>query len=121
MLAINSRQKGAAGEREFAKWLNDTFGLNARRGQQFSGLSGNADVVDGIAGTHPEIKRVERLNIHNAIDQAVRDCADNTVPYVAHRRNRKPWLITIRAEDLILFMDKIQLAKKVKEISNGND
>lgn len=114
---INSRQKGAAGEREFAKWLNDTFGLNARRGQQFCGLSGNADVVDGIAGTHPEIKRVERLNIHDAVDQAVRDCGDN-IPFVAHRRNRKPWLITIRAEDLILFMEKIQLAKKVKEIDN---
>ena len=120
-MAINSRQKGAAGEREFAKWLNDTFGLNARRGQQFCGLSGNADVVDGIAGTHPEIKRVERLNIHDAIDQAVRDCADNTVPYVAHRKNRKPWLITIRAEDLIAFTDKIQLAKKVKEFTDGND
>ena len=120
-MAINSRQKGAAGEREFAKWLNDTFGLNARRGQQFCGLSGNADVVDGIAGTHPEIKRVERLNIHDAVDQAVKDCGDNTVPYVAHRRNRKPWLITIRAEDLILFMDKIQLAQKVKEFSDGND
>ena len=120
-MAINSRQKGAAGEREFAKWLNDTFGLNARRGQQFCGLSGNSDVVDGIAGTHPEIKRVERLNIHDAIDQSVRDCADNNVPFVAHRRNRKPWLITIRAEDLILFMDKIQLAKKVGELNVTND
>ena len=120
-MAINSRQKGAAGEREFAKWLNDTFGLNARRGQQFCGLSGNSDVVDGIAGTHPEIKRVERLNIHDAIDQAVRDCADNNVPFVAHRRNRKPWLITIRAEDLIVFMDKVQLAKKVGELNVTND
>ena len=120
-MAINSRQKGAAGEREFAKWLNDTFGVNARRGQQFCGLSGNADVVDGIPGTHPEVKRVERLNIHDAVDQAVRDCADNNVPFVAHRRNRKPWLITIRAEDLILFMDKIQLAKKVGELNVTND
>ena len=120
-MAINSRQKGAAGEREFAKWLNDTFGVNARRGQQFCGLSGNADVVDGIPGTHPEVKRVERLNIHDAVDQAVRDCADNNVPFVAQRRNRKPWLITIRAEDLILFMDKIQLAKKVGELNVTND
>lgn len=116
-MAINSRQKGAAGEREWAKWLNKTFHLNARRGCQHSGGVDSPDVADGIPGTHVEVKRVERLNINSAVDQALADCGDN-VAYVAHRRNRKAWLITIQAEDLLRFINKIQLAKKIEEFNN---
>jgi len=98
----NSRQKGAAGEREWAHWLNDHgLAVAARRGQQRSGLD-QSDVIDGIPGTHPEVKRVEKLNIHSAMDQAVSDAGD-LIPYVAHRRNRGEWLVTVRAEDLSAF------------------
>lgn len=47
---MNSRNKGAAGERELAGKLRD-YGYDARRGQQYSGANGDADVV-GLPGIH---------------------------------------------------------------------
>lgn len=98
----NSRQKGARGEREWAAYLRELGFADARRGQQFSGSPDSPDVAGGIPGTHPEVKRVERLNLHDAMKQAVRD-AGHAIPYVAHRRNRGEWLVTLRADDLQLF------------------
>ena len=98
---MNSRQKGARGEREWRDFLR-SLGLEARRGQQFAGGTDSPDVVGGWPDTHAEVKRVEALNIHAAVEQAVRDAGSN-VPYVAHRKNGKPWLITIRAEDVNRF------------------
>tara|TARA_R100000995_G_scaffold82887_1_gene57566 strand:+ start:984 stop:1325 length:342 start_codon:yes stop_codon:yes gene_type:complete len=95
---INSRQKGARGEREYAKVLTE-MGYKSRRGCQFAGGEDSPDVVGGILGTHVEVKRVEKLNIEKAIDQAVRDCGKN-VPYVAHRKNGREWLVTLRLSDL---------------------
>lgn len=95
-MAKNSRAKGARGEREFASLCRQE-GYDCRRGQQYSGIEGQ-DVV-GLPHVHVEVKRVERLNIQNAIDQSVRDAAEGKLPIVAHRKNYCPWLITMRAED----------------------
>ena len=73
-------------------------GHEARRGQQFSGSPDSPDVISDLP-FHFEVKRVERLNIYQAIDQAVRDCGEGKSPVVAHRRNRGQWLVTMRAED----------------------
>lgn len=40
----NSRQKGARGERELARILRE-YGYDCRRGQQYCGANGDADVV----------------------------------------------------------------------------
>ena len=61
----NSRAKGCRGEREIAKILRE-YGYEARRGQQYSGFNGDADVV-GLPGYHIEVKRVENLNLDKAI------------------------------------------------------
>lgn len=92
---INSKRKGASGEREWAKVCNDN-GFSCRRGQQFSGLEGE-DVV-GLPGIHQEVKRVEKLNIYDAINQSVRD-SQGKIPIVAHRKNHCEWLVTMRAVD----------------------
>ena len=55
---INGRQKGAQGEREFATVLKD-LGIEARRGQQFSGGKDSPDVVADLTGVHFEVKRVQ--------------------------------------------------------------
>jgi len=102
-MTINSRAKGARGEREWAQWLRDNLGIEARRGQQFAGGTDSPDVI-GLEGTHAEVKRVEKLNISNAMDQAERDCGDN-LPYVAHRKNGEEWMITIRARDYLMFRE----------------
>ena len=99
---INSRDKGARGEREWAATLQQLTGKPTRRGCQFAGGQDSPDVVGGIEGTHCEVKRVERLNIYDAMEQAIHDAGTNT-PYVAHRRDGKEWLITIRAADLVIF------------------
>lgn len=100
-MPINSKQKGKRIERAFAHFMNDEFGFECRRGQQFHGGPDSADVV-GVDGIHFEVKGDERLNIHKAMLQAVGDCGSN-IPVVAHKKNRTEWLITIRAKDLGKF------------------
>lgn len=100
------REKGKRGERELANYLRD-YGYDCRRGQQYSGSKGDADVV-GLPGIHIECKRVERLNIYDAIQQAINDtqveqlpAGKEIYPAVFHRRNRGSWLATMRLEDWI--------------------
>ena len=94
---MNSRQKGARGERELAGIFRD-YGYPARRGQQYCGANGDADVI-GLPGIHVECKRVERLNLIDAIRQVVRDAKKGELPAVFHRRDRCEWLVTMRIED----------------------
>lgn len=97
IMAKNSRAKGASGERELANLLKE-HGYTARRGQQYCGANGDADVV-GLDGIHIECKRVERLNIDEAMAQAVADAREGEKPAIFHRKNRKGWLVTMRLED----------------------
>lgn len=96
-MSINSRSKGAKGERELAKILRE-YGYPCRRGQQYSGANGDADVV-GLPNIHIEVKRRERLEIYSAIAQAVRDAKNDEKPAVFHRKNEREWLVTMRLED----------------------
>lgn len=95
---LNSRDKGKVGERELARKLNELFGSECRRGQQYSGLDGS-DVV-GLDGVHLEVKRVEKLNVYSAIEQSERDSKETEVPVVFHRKNHKRWLVTCYLDDL---------------------
>ena len=96
---MNSRAKGAKGERELAKTLRE-YGYEARRGQQYAGINGDADVV-GLEGVHIECKRVERLNIDDSLSQSIRDAKDGEMPIVVHRKNHCDWKVTMRLEDFI--------------------
>ena len=95
---MNSRNKGARFERELAAWLRDTFGVAARRGQQFAGGPDSPDVI-GWPGVHIEAKHVERLNVEDAMLQAERDAGD-AVPVVIHRRNRTAPMLTVRLDQI---------------------
>ena len=96
---MNSRAKGAAGERELSHEL-EKYGYKTRRGQQFCGANGDADVV-GVPGLHIECKRVERLNIYDAIKQALNDAREGEMPVVMHRKNRQKWLVTLSLDDFM--------------------
>ena len=98
---INSKRKGTNGERELVNILK-SYGFDCRRSQQYCGYADGslADVI-GLDGIHIEVKRVERINIDACMEQAVRDCKDGEIPTVWHRRNRKPWYVTMRLEDWI--------------------
>lgn len=102
---VNGKQKGSAGERELAAKLRE-HGFTARRTQQFCGKAGDSDVTcTELSAYHIECKRVERLNIDQAMDQSLRDCQDK-IPTVMHRRNNKPWLVTMYLEDWIALVKK---------------
>ena len=96
---INSRDKGARGERELSSKLRE-YGYNARRTQQFCGANGDADVV-GLPNIHIECKRVEKLNIYNAIGQRKHDKRENEIPAVFHRKDRCNWLVTMELNDFM--------------------
>lgn len=103
---MNSRQKGKKGELELAKVLRG-YGYEARRGQQYSGANGDADVV-GLPHVHIECKRVEALNIDKAIEQALGDKRADEVAAVMHRKNGKQWLVTMTLEEWRFFYDCYQ-------------
>lgn len=96
---INSREKGASGERELANILKG-YGYAARRGQQYSGANGDADVV-GLPGVHIECKRVEKLNLEKAMEQSAENVRHGEMPVVMHRKDRKPWLVTLKLKDFM--------------------
>jgi len=121
----NSISKGKRGEREWSKWLRDNLDCkDARRGQQFQGGADSPDVVCGIPNTHCEVKRVEKLNLGNAMAQAVSDSDGDAIPYCAHRKNMGEWMVTVRACDLVSFAEMILGAdseSKMKTWRYGDD
>ena len=103
-MAINSRAKGAAAEREFASYLK-ARGHDARRGQQFSGGSDSPDVVcPTLPGVHFEVKRVEKGNLYLWLDQAMRD-AGSKVPVVVHRKNKREWVAILSLDELLNLLE----------------
>lgn len=113
-MSINSKQKGAKGERELAKILTE-YGYNCRRTQQFCGKTGQADDVTGLEYIHIECKRVERLNIDEAIEQAKRDTKGDKFSTVFHRKNNKKWLVTMELDDWIKLYNEYYSSMKLRE------
>lgn len=107
---VNSRQKGASYERHIAS-LFRAEGYEARRGQQYCGVNGDADVI-GIPGIHIECKAVERLNLYDAMAQAKRDARQNELPVVIHKKNYCADLVTMTFEDWIKLYREYELNKK---------
>lgn len=95
---MNSKRKGKNGELEFSRLCREQ-GYDCRRTAQYCGNTGEAADVIGLPGIHVEVKRVERLNISEAMGQAIRDAKSGDIPLVAHRRSHEPWLATMRLED----------------------
>ena len=118
-MAKNSRAKGAAGERELSNLLKE-HGYKTRRGQQYCGANGDADVV-GLDGIHIECKRVERLNIDDAMAQAVEDAREGETPAVFHRKNRKGWLVTMRFEDWLTLYEARHIMRRCEGCKHDNE
>lgn len=95
-----SRDKGKRGEREVAKLLREHGFTGARRGQQFNGADGSADVV-GLPGAHVEVKRTESLRLYDALEQAEHDAQGVEFPVVLHRRNGRKWVAILDVEDFL--------------------
>ena len=106
----SSQRKGAAGEREMADILR-ARGYDIERGGSLS--YGEAPDLAGLPGVHIEVKRVERLNVPEAMSQAVRDAARfGGVPGLFHRRSRSPWLVTMLLSDWLKLYENAQEKEK---------
>lgn len=94
----SSQRKGRDGERELRDVLQG-YGYQVECGEPVS--FGTVPDLVGLPGIHIECKRVEKLNIPEAMRQAVRDSEKfrDGMPALFHRRNRQPWLVTMRLDD----------------------
>ena len=95
-MTINGKQKGKRGELELVKKLKEYGYDKARRTAQYCGNTGDAaDITGALDGIHIECKRVEKLNIYDAVNQAKRDAKGGLLPTLFHRKNNCEWLVTM--------------------------
>ena len=102
-MSRSQQKKGSDGEKELVEILT-AHGYPVTWGGSQS-YGGTPD-VSGLHGIHIEVKRVERLNVPEAMEQSVIDSIKfrDGLPALFHRRNRKPWLVTMRLDDwLVLY------------------
>jgi len=114
---MNSRDKGARGERMWRDQLRDAgFGDDTYRTAQHVGNcpDGSPDVMcPSLPSLHHEVKFVERLNVQDAMNQAVRDAKPGQIPVVAHKRKSCDWLVTVRADDWFKILRESDLVEPV--------
>lgn len=112
-MAVNSRAKGKRFELSLAKMLRD-YGYDCRRGQQYCGAGGDADVV-GLPGIHIEAKAQERMCLYDWMDQARRDAKEGRLPTVFHKKNNADVLVTMRLEDWMQLYREWEAGQDMKE------
>lgn len=127
MPRINSRSKGASGEREFCNWLERNLQIDFKPERNLEQVrSGGADILNCYPFLF-EIKRVENLDLMAAWLQvkaawlrfAKEDVGDSTIadanliPVVAFRKNRQPWEFLIPACILELDYGYLRLTEVV--------
>lgn len=111
-MAINSREKGKRGEREWASVCREEGFSGVRRGQQYSGIGG-ADCI-GLPGIHQEVKRTNRLSLYDALGQAKRDAEEGEIPIVAHRKDHSDWVVIMDARDWFGLYREWEAGRKTK-------
>ena len=114
MSGRKSQRKGADGERELAALLRE-YGYTIERGGSCS--FGEVPDLSGLPGLHVECKRVERLNVPEAMNQAIRDSErfHDGAPVLFHRRSRSPWLVTMRLSDWMALYTAAENANKTQD------
>ena len=111
----NSREKGKRFERLVAG-LFRSIGYEARRGQQYCGANGDADVI-GVPGIHIECKAVEKLNLYDAMAQAKHD-AHGKVPVVIHKKNNCNVLVTMEFDQWSEFYKAWEVENNVGNVEH---
>ena len=113
-MAINSRTKGAVGERELALLLRTAGYANARRSAQYCGNTGDAPDITGIDGLHIECKRREQIQDEVFLQQAEREAKKGLVPLVAYRRSREKWKVCLRLEVFLAIWGELTELQRYK-------
>lgn len=97
MSGRSSQAKGRRGEDELANILRG-YGYDVQRGGSLT--FGEVPDLRGLPGIHCEVKRHERLNVWEALEQAERDSKRfGGRPALFFRRNRSPWFVAMSLPD----------------------
>lgn len=112
-MAVNSKQKGARFERQLASRLKE-YGYKTRRGQQYCGANGDADVV-GLPGIHIEAKHQERMQLYDWMTQAKSDAKADELPVVFHKKNNADILVTMTFDDWMQVYREYEAGLKESE------
>lgn len=97
-MGARSQRKGRGGELELSRVLQG-YGFPVKPGQAES--FGAVPDLEGLPGIHVECKRTEQQRMLEWIEQARHDAEKfhDGLPAVFWRKNRCPWLVTMRLED----------------------
>lgn len=110
-MTLNSKKKGARFERELATLFRE-HGYECRRGQQYCGANGDADVV-GLHGIWIEAKHQEQMRLYEWMEQAKRDSAGTgNLPAVFHKKNRAEILVTMPFDAWMQMYKKCDWSEK---------
>ena len=116
MARINSRAKGASGEREFCRWLYDNLEVPMPTRNLEQVRSGGSDIID-IEPFYFEVKRVEKLSLDKwwrQVNKAARNANDDSIiPIVCFRQNRKDWEFLIGANHIGIEKGYLRLTEIV--------
>jgi hypothetical protein len=104
MSRINSRAKGASGEREFCNWISENLDIHHGERNLEQVRSGGADITNCYPFMF-EVKRVENLDLQSAwiqvktavVEMQLDNNDPNLIPVVCFRYNRHPWEFLIPA------------------------
>ena len=110
-----AREKGARFERELSRLFND-HGFHTHRGYVFHKQS---DVVD-LLGIHVEAKAQERMNVWDALKQAITESEKRKdgMPTVFWKRSRKGIMVCMRFDD---WMKLYKMARGKNHDTMRND
>jgi len=122
---LNSKNKGKVGEREIAQILTHQGGWEARRTgfMQSQQNHGAADVECKALPIHWEVKRTEKVSLHDWIAQAKGGAKDAEIPVIAWRKNNAPWYAILPLDDLIEILqcadlEALRIRKMTQKTTN---
>jgi len=100
---INSRNKGASGEREAADWLYYNLNLHTKPERNLEQVrSGGGDLV-GVGCFCVEVKRCQQLALKAWWKQSLKSALDRQEePVIMYRRNGESWKFIVDEELTIL-------------------
>lgn len=108
---MNSKRKGKVGELEVAALCREHGFTEARRGVQYQGGGDSPDCV-GLPDVHIEVKRTEKGNPFDWIEQAAGEARVGSMPAVFHRRNgKRRWLTILYADDFLNLLHQAEHGK----------
>ena len=108
---MNSNAKGKGAES--ASWPGNSGNTDTTAGavSNIVELPGDADIV-GLPGIHVECKRVERLNLEDAMTQARSDAREGELPAVFHRKNNCEWVVSMTLTDWMTIFSEWEAAQE---------